>query len=120
MIGGSRSSTTVLWPTWVTRAKLRTPTPHAPDQAAPRTPTALNEVKPNRRTRAALAKRRPFAADTVDDDNARKERKVPIAGRTGQLGPQRTIDIGPEERAKWKPTIPRGVHTPVSFGDASG
>jgi hypothetical protein len=61
------------------RAKLRAPTPHAPDQAAPRTPTALNKVKPNRRTRAALARRRPFAADTMDDGNARKERSFPIA-----------------------------------------
>jgi hypothetical protein len=61
----------------VTWAKLRAPTPHAPDQAAPRTPTALNKVKPNRRIRAASARKRPFAADIMDDGKARKEPVVP-------------------------------------------
>ena len=72
MIGGDRPSTTVLWPTMSDPAKLRAPTPHGLDQPAPRTPTALNKVKPNRRACAALARKRPFAADAMGDGNAQR------------------------------------------------
>jgi hypothetical protein len=53
---------------WMTPAKLCAP--RALDQAATRAPTLNDRVKRNRRSSAALAGKRTFAADTMGDGNA--------------------------------------------------
>ena len=75
-------------------AKLRAPTPRALDQAATRTPTALNKVKPNRRTRAALARKRTFAADTMGGGNAQRAGVAGRGRRAGEIGPEADNERG--------------------------